>query len=87
MDSKQLWFSSTRAIKVEELNSLSNVKDVQETAKTGQYRISTEKADEVKASLFRLAADKQWLLQELRQEEVSLQEVFRQLTGKKVVSE
>jgi len=69
-----------REIDAELLRKINGVKDVKPLG-NGRYELTTD-AD-IRNEVFRLAADQNWPLQGLKQEENSLENIFRQLTGKK----
>lgn len=61
------------------LASLPGVDQVESLGK-GQYRITAETATDLRAAIFRLAADQQLTLIGLRQQENSLETIFKELT-------
>ncbi len=69
-----------REIDTELIRKISGVKDVKPLG-NGRYELITE--TDIRNEVFRLAADQNWPLQGLKQEENSLENIFRQLTGKK----
>jgi hypothetical protein len=46
-----------------------------------RYTVSAESARDLRPEIFRLAAQKGWVLYELHQEAGSVEDLFRQLTG------
>ena len=69
-----------REIDTELIRRINGVKDVKPLG-NGRYELLTE--TDIRNEVFRLAADQNWPLQGLKQEENSLENIFRQLTGKK----
>lgn len=66
-------------IEAEVLQSIAGVQRV-ELAHGHTYRIVSSKAADVRANVFRLAAERNWPLVGLKQEENSLEQIFQQLT-------
>ncbi|WP_266205839.1 gliding motility-associated ABC transporter ATP-binding subunit GldA [Pontibacter kalidii] len=66
-------------VEVEALQSIPGVERV-ELAHNHTYRITSSKEADVRSNVFRLAAERNWPLVGLRQEESSLEQVFQQLT-------
>ena len=62
------------------LNSLPGINSVTPVG-NGQYRLTAAPGTNVRAALFRLAADKELTLIGLRQQEVSLEALFKELTA------
>ncbi len=73
-------FSGT--IEVEYLRSLSGVNEVKHV-EGGKYELFSSGEDDVRGAIFKLASDRNWALIGLNQEEHSLENIFRDLTGKK----
>ena len=66
-----------------QLPGVTSFKLLEENAKDRlRYEIKTPKGEELCEELFRLAVKQNWLLSELRQDTLSLEEVFMQLTTK-----
>jgi ABC-2 type transport system ATP-binding protein len=63
------------------LRSIDGVEEVTEISK-GKFRIRSKAEADVRGAIFRKAADNQWTLIGLKQEESSIESIFRQLTGK-----
>lgn len=69
-------------IEVEYLKSLSGVNEVKHTA-GGKYELLSSGENDVRGAIFKLASERNWTLIGLNQEEHSLENIFRDLTGKK----
>ncbi|MBO9701226.1 MAG: gliding motility-associated ABC transporter ATP-binding subunit GldA [Sporocytophaga sp.] len=69
-------------IEVEYLKSLSGVNEVKQTA-GGKYELLSSGENDVRGAIFKLASERNWTLIGLNQEEHSLENIFRDLTGKK----
>jgi ABC-2 type transport system ATP-binding protein len=61
------------------LQNISGLLNIKRTGK-GQYKISAQPNADVRASIFKLAAEHHWTLIGLKQEEDSLEKVFQELT-------
>ncbi|MBC5773629.1 gliding motility-associated ABC transporter ATP-binding subunit GldA [Pontibacter sp. KCTC 32443] len=66
-------------ISIELLQSIAGVEDV-ELVQNNTYRITSLQDADIRASVFRIAAEQNWPLVGLRQEENSLEQIFQQLT-------
>jgi len=64
------------------LRILQGVKEVKDLG-NNRYEIESNTDKDIRNDIFRLAADNSWPLLGLKQEENSLENIFRQLTGKK----
>lgn len=69
-------------IEFEHLKSLAGVNDVKHTA-GGKYELLSSGENDVRGAIFKLASERNWTLIGLNQEEHSLENIFRDLTGKK----
>ena len=67
--------------KLEELNLVSDFKRVKSDDDVCSYQIASQNGKNTAEELFRFVVQNHWSLTELRQEAVSLEDVFRQLTG------
>ena len=67
-------------VDVQMLQNLPQVKEVKQL-EGNTYRIVSAQAEDPRAAISRLAADQNWLLLGLRQEEDSLEKIFQQLTN------
>src|SRR5687768_13598884 len=67
-------------VDVKLLHSLPQVKEVKQL-EGNIYRVVSAQAEDPRAAISRLAADQNWLLLGLRQEEDSLEKIFQQLTN------
>ncbi|WP_299759579.1 gliding motility-associated ABC transporter ATP-binding subunit GldA [uncultured Pontibacter sp.] len=67
------------AVEAEALQSIAGVLRV-EIAQNHTYRITSSKEADVRSNVFRIAAERNWPLVGLKQEESSLEQVFQQLT-------
>lgn len=67
------------AVEAEALQSIPGVLRV-EMAQNHTYRITSSKEADVRSNVFRIAAERNWPLVGLKQEESSLEQVFQQLT-------
>jgi ABC-2 type transport system ATP-binding protein len=82
--------SSENVITVEfekdiEISQLQDIEGVIEVSKqsVGKYQIRSKPEVDVRAAIFRKAADQSWTLVGLKQEERSIENIFRELTGNK----
>ncbi|WP_276496181.1 gliding motility-associated ABC transporter ATP-binding subunit GldA [Pontibacter litorisediminis] len=66
-------------VEIEALQSIPGVLQV-ELSQSHTYRITSSKEADVRSNVFRLAAERNWPLVGLKQEESSLEQVFQQLT-------
>jgi ABC-2 type transport system ATP-binding protein len=66
------------------LDNLENVEKVEQIASNGddlkRFNIESAKGVDLREKLFRLAVENDWVLLEMRQEQASLEDIFRQLT-------
>ncbi|WP_028979477.1 gliding motility-associated ABC transporter ATP-binding subunit GldA [Sporocytophaga myxococcoides] len=69
-------------IEVGYLKSLSGVNEVKHTT-DGKYELLSSGENDVRGAIFKLASERNWTLIGLNQEEHSLENIFRDLTGKK----
>ena len=67
--------------KLDELNFVSDYKCVKADDQILGYRISSQQGNNAAEEIFQFVVDNHWSLTELRQETVSLEDVFLQLTG------
>lgn len=77
-----IWVEFNTAIDMAVLRSIEGVIEVTEQA-AGKYQIRSSAGKDVRGEIFRAAADNRWGLIGLRQEESSVESVFRELTNKK----
>jgi ABC-2 type transport system ATP-binding protein len=82
--------SSENVITVEfekdiEISQFQDIEGVIEVSKqsVGKYQIRSKPEVDVRAAIFRKAADQSWTLVGLKQEERSIENIFRELTGNK----
>ncbi|MER2998755.1 gliding motility-associated ABC transporter ATP-binding subunit GldA [Pontibacter populi] len=66
-------------INIDQLQTIVGVEKV-ELVQNNTYRITSSKDADIRASVFRIAAEQNWPLVGLRQEENSLEQIFQQLT-------
>jgi len=68
-----------------EITHLQDIEGVIEVTKqgVGKYQIRSKPEVDVRAAIFRKAADQSWTLVGLKQEERSIENIFRELTGNK----
>ncbi|MBJ6119662.1 gliding motility-associated ABC transporter ATP-binding subunit GldA [Pontibacter sp. BT310] len=66
-------------INIEQLQTIVGVEQV-ELVQNNTYRITSSQDADIRASVFRIAAEQNWPLVGLRQEENSLEQIFQQLT-------
>jgi ABC-2 type transport system ATP-binding protein len=66
------------------LDNMENVEKVEQIASNGddlkRFNIESAKGVDLREKLFRLAVENDWVLLEMRQEQASLEDIFRQLT-------
>ena len=67
--------------KLDELNFVSDYKCVKADDEILGYRISSQQGNSAAEEIFQFVVNNHWSLTELRQETVSLEDVFLQLTG------
>ncbi|GAL84988.1 gliding motility protein GldA [Sporocytophaga myxococcoides] len=79
---KKIIVEFSGAIEVEYLKSLSGVNEVNYLA-GGKYELYSSGENDVRGAIFKLASERNWALIGLNQEEHSLENIFRDLTGKK----
>jgi ABC-2 type transport system ATP-binding protein len=66
-------------VNVKALSALPGVKEVRPRG-NGKYQFLTDGQTDVRVALFQLAAQREWTLIGLRQEESTLEKIFQQLT-------
>lgn len=69
------------AIEIELLRGIEGINEVEESG-NGKFKLKAESGQEVRGTIFKLAAEKNWPLIGLNQEEHSLENVFQSLTKK-----
>lgn len=74
-----------KPVSVEKLKAISGVKQVETNGKD-RWRISTIGKNDIREALFRLAVEQNAPLLELHRDELSIEDVFRQLTDKKTTA-
>ncbi len=79
---KKIIVEFSDAIEVEYLKSLSDVNEVKHIV-GGKYELFSSGENDVRGAIFKLASERNWTLIGLNQEEHSLENIFRDLTGKK----
>jgi ABC-2 type transport system ATP-binding protein len=79
---KKIIVEFSGAIEVDYLKSLSGVNEVKHV-EGGKYELYSSGEEDVRGTIFKLASDRNWALIGLNQEEHSLENIFRDLTGKK----
>jgi hypothetical protein len=62
------------------LDFITQVENIGQDDGVGSFRVQSEAATNIEEELFRLAADNEWSLTELRRESMNLEEVFLHFT-------
>ena len=75
----QMEFSS--AVDIEFVKGIKGVISLEKSGEN-KYRIHAEKSIDIRSKLFQMASEKDWPLVGLTLEEDSMEEIFRELTGK-----
>lgn len=80
-DEKVTLVEFEQPVEVEALQGVPGVLQV-EQAQNNVYRVTSKRQTDIRANVFRVAAERNWPLVGLRQEENSLEKVFQELTKK-----